>query len=153
MKSYPTDYLKYWRVIRFYMKSKHGLSQADLDIILFLYSEVYFDRSDFAKFAELVSWELGRFKRLWKEGWIEHFRKHTGRSRSIYQLSPKAKSVVLDIYRKLNGEEIPTSLSYNPMFLKNVKYTDKVYRTMILQMNAYYREQREKSRTKTTEED
>ncbi len=153
MKSYPTDYLKYWRVIRFYMKSKHGLSQADLDIILFLYSEVYFDRSDFAKFAELVSWELGRFKRLWKEGWIEHFRKHTGRSRSIYQLSQKAKNVVLDIYRKLNGEEIPTSLSYNPMFLKNVKYTDKVYRTMILQMNAYYREQREKSRTKTTEDD
>jgi hypothetical protein len=135
------------------MKSKHGLSQADLDIILFLYSEGYFGRIDFVKFAELVSWELDRFKRLWKYGWIEHFRKGTGRTRAIYQLSPKAKNVVLDIYRKLNGEEIPTSLSYNPMFLKNVKYTDKVYRTMILQMNAYNKQKRKEAYSKEAKED
>ena len=153
MKSYPLDYLKFWRVIRYYMKAKHGLSQADLDIILFLYSEGYFGRADFDKFAELVSWEVDRFKRLWKEGWIEHFRKGTGRTRAIYQLSYKSKNVVLDIYRKLNGEEIPTSLSYNPMFLKNVKYTDKVYRNMITQMNAYNKKKRKEAYAKTSEDD
>jgi hypothetical protein len=62
----------------------------------------------------------------------------------LYCLSDKAKKVVRDIYRKLEGEEIPTSLSYNPMFLKNVSYNDKVYRNMILEMNAYYRKEKEK---------
>lgn len=137
MKTPPNDYLKFWRVIRYYMKAKHGLSQADLDIILFLYSEGYFGQEQFDGFAELVSWEVGRFKRLQKDGWIEHFRKRRGKNRALYQLSFKATRVVLDIYRKLNGEEIPTSISANPMFLKNVSYNDKVYRNMILEMNAY----------------
>ena len=137
MKTPPNDYLKFWRVIRYYMKSKHNLSQADLDVILFLYSEGYFGQADFDKFAELVSWEVGRFKRLQKDGWIVHFRKRRGIHRALYQLSDKANRVVLDIYRKLNGEEIPTSISANPMFLRNVSYNDKVYRNMILEMNAY----------------
>lgn len=137
MKTPPNDYLKFWRVIRYYIKAKHGLSQADLDIILFLYSEGYFGQKQFEYFAELVSWEVGRFKRLQKDKWIEHFRKRRGKSRALYQLSYKATRVVLDIYRKLNGEEIPTSISANPMFLKNVSYNDKVYRNMILEMNAY----------------
>lgn len=153
MKSYPTDYLKYWRVIRYYMKAKHGLSQADLDIILFLYSEGYFGQLKFDEFNELVSWEVARFKRLRKEGWIETFRKRAGHTRAVYQLSYKANNLVLDIYRKLNGEEIPTSLSYNSMFLKNVQYSDKVYRNMIIQMNAYQREKRRLSRVKPNEDD
>ncbi len=117
MKTTPNDYLKFWRVIRYYMKAKHGLSQADLDIILFLYSEGYFGRETFDGFAELVSWEVGRFIRLQRAGWITYFRKRRGKSRALYQLSDKANRVVLDIYRKLNGEEIPTSMSANPMFL------------------------------------
>ena len=137
MKTPPNDYLKFWRVIRYYMKAKHNLSQADLDIILFLYSEGYFGQADFDKFAELVSWEVGRFVRLQKDGWIVHFRKRRGNIRALYQLSDKATRVVLDIYRKLNGEEIPTSISANPMFHRNVSYNDKVYRNMILEMNAY----------------
>ena len=137
MKTEPSDYLKFWRVIRYYMKSKHNLGQADLDIILFLYSESYFGKEKFDEFAELVSWEVGRFARLLKEGWIERFRRRGKDGRALYQLSFKANRLVLDIYKKLNGEEIPVSLSANSMFLKNVSYNDKVYRNMILQMNAY----------------
>jgi hypothetical protein len=144
MKSPPNDYLKFWRVIRFYMKAKHGLTTADLDIILFLYSEGYFGKSKFDEFAELVSWENDRFNRLHKEGWIETFRRKGTDGRALYQLSYKATRVVLDIYRKLSGEEIPTSITNNPMFRKNVTYNDKVYRNMVLEMNAYYREQKRK---------
>ena len=136
MKSHSTDYLKFWRVIRYYVKSKHKLSQADLDIILFLYSESYFGREKFDEFAELVSWDKQRFGRLLKEKWFEVFRMRA-KNRALYQLSDKAKRLVVDIYRKLNGEEIPVSNSYNSMFLKNVSYNDKVYRNMILEMNAY----------------
>ena len=41
------DYLKYWRVIRYFIKSKYGLTQEDLDMLLFLKSEDYFDRDKF----------------------------------------------------------------------------------------------------------
>ena len=47
------DYLKYWRVVRYFIKAKYNLSQADLDIILFLYSEKYFSKDDFVK-LELI---------------------------------------------------------------------------------------------------
>jgi hypothetical protein len=43
------------------------------------------------------------------------------------------------VYKRLSGEEIPTSL-FNPLFKKNVKYTDKVYRNMIKQMNETIRQ-------------
>lgn len=145
MKSTPSDYLKFWRVIRYYMKAKHELSQADLDILLFLYSEGYFGKEKFDYFSELVSWDKERFDSLLKRTWLERFRRRGPDGRALYCLSDKAKKVIRDIYRKLEGEEIPTSLSYNPMFLKNVSYNDKVYRNMILQMNAYYREQKQKN--------
>jgi hypothetical protein len=127
------------------MKAKHGLSQADLDTILFLYSESYFGKEKFDEFNELISWEVGRFERLRQEGWIEKFRTRSSSGRALYQLSYKAKNLVKDIYKKLNGEEIPVSLSSNPLFLKNVSYNDKVYRNMIIKMNAYQRENKYKS--------
>jgi len=148
MKSERDDYLKFWRVIRFYIKAKHGLTQADLDVILFLYSEKYFDRDKFDEFNELLSWDVNRFNRLLHDGWVSVFRKRTGKRKALYELSYKGTRLCLDIYRKLNGEEIPTSLSYNSMFLKNVSYSDKVYRNMIKSMNAYIKETNLQKRNK-----
>ena len=34
-----SNYLKYWRVIRYFIKSKYNLTQADLDILIFLFDE------------------------------------------------------------------------------------------------------------------
>ena len=56
MKSNRSDYLKYWRVIRQYVKVRYGLNQADLDMLLFLYSEKYFGKDKFQEFNELLSW-------------------------------------------------------------------------------------------------
>ena len=46
-----TDYLKYWRVIRYYVKAKYNISTGELDMLLFLYSEDYFSKD---KFKELL---------------------------------------------------------------------------------------------------
>ena len=116
-----SDYLKYWRVIRQFIKSKYGLTQSDLDMLLFLYTEEYFSKDKFQEFNELLSWEVARFDRLRHDNWIEMFRKNSG---------------------KHNGEEIPTSPSKNPMFKRNVKYSDKVYRNFIKEMNATIKQQR-----------
>ena len=139
------NYLKYWRVIRYFMKAKYGLTQGDLDMILFLKSEGYFDKDKFVEFDELLSWDEHRFDRLLRDGWIQVFRKRTSKAKAIYVLSYKAKRVCTSIYKKLSGEEIPTSQSANPMFAKNVKYTDKVYRNFILEMNAFIRQQRHRA--------
>ena len=50
-----SDYLKYWRVVRQFIKVKHNLTQADLDILLFLKSEQYFSKDKFKEFDELIS--------------------------------------------------------------------------------------------------
>ena len=99
------DYLKYWRVIRYFIKSKYGLTQEDLDMLLFLKSEDYFDRDKFMEFDELVSWNKNRFEKLRQDGWIEVFRKRLRERKALYQLSYKAQRMLTSIYKKLEGEE------------------------------------------------
>lgn len=142
MRKRNNDYLKYWRVVRQFVKIRYNLTQADLDVILFLYSEKYFGRDKFKEFNEILSWDRKRFERLLKEGWIEEFRKREKGKKALYQLSFKASRMVDMIYKKLNGEEISTSTASNPMFKRNVSYADKVYRNMIKEMNAATRQQR-----------
>lgn len=136
------DYLKYWRVIRQYIKVKYKLTQSDLDVLLFLNSEGYFNKDKFSEFDNVLSWDVGRFDKLLRDGWIEVFRKRHGKTKGLYTLSYKAKRVVTSIYKKLSGEEIPTSPSQNPIFLKNVSYSDKRYRNAIIAMNEFIRRQR-----------
>ena len=144
MKSNQEDYLKYWRVIRQFTKIKYGLTQADLDMIFFLYSEVYFDRDKFIEFDNLLGWDKNRFHRLINSGWIEVFRSPMtpGGRRAIYKLSSKSTAMVKSVYKKLNGEEIPVSQSQNKMFARNVSYTYKRYRAMIKEMNVVIKQQR-----------
>ena len=137
-----SDYLKYWRVIRQFIKAKYGLTQADLDMLLFLYTEDYFSKDKFQEFNELLSWDVTRFDRLRRDKWIEVFRRNMGKRKALYTLSYKTKRMIDSLYKKLNGEEIPTSPSKNPMFKRNVKYSDKVYRNFIKEMNASIRQQR-----------
>jgi hypothetical protein len=142
MKSNQLDYLKYWRVIRQFVKIKYGLNQADLDMLLFLYSEKYFDRGKFEEFDNLLGWDKQRFEKLRQADWIVVFRKRMGARKAIYQLSIKSNRMIQSIYRKLSGEEIPVSSANNKMFAKNVSYSDKVYRNMIIEMNKVIKQQR-----------
>jgi hypothetical protein len=139
MENQPNDYLKFWRVIRYYTCAKYKITPAELDMLLFLKSEEYFDTSKFEEYDEILPWDKRRLQKLMREGWIEVFRKHTCQRRAIYTLSLKCKRMLSTVYKRLSGEEIPTSL-FNPLFKKNVKYTDKVYRNMIKQMNETIRQ-------------
>ncbi len=141
MKLKVNDYLKYWRVIRYFIKSKYGLNTADLDMLLFLYSEDIFSKEKFDEFDNLLSWNEDRFNRLLRDGWIEVFRKEPKKFKTLYDLSYKSQRVISSIYKKLSGEEIPADKN-NRMFAKNVKYSDKVYRNMIIEMNKLRQQQR-----------
>ena len=141
MKLKVNDCLKYWRVIRYFIKSKYGLTTGDLDMLLFLYSEDIFSKEKFDEFDSLLSWNEARFDRLHRDGWIEVFRKRRKKHKTLYGVTFKTQRVISSVYKKLSGEEIPTSLNNNPIFAKNVKYSDKAYRKMILEMNHLRRQQ------------
>ena len=114
-------------------------------MLLFLYSEKYFDRGKFEEFDNLLGWDKQRFENLRQADWIVVFRKRMGARKAIYQLSIKSVRMIQSIYRKLSGEEIPVSSSNNKMFAKNVSYSDKVYRNMIIEMNKTIKQQRHHS--------
>jgi hypothetical protein len=139
------DYLKYWRVVRYYVKRKYNITQAELEMLLFLRSEKYFSKDNFDEFDELLSWSKNRFEKLRKEGWIDSFRKKDGKRRAMYQLSYKAQRMITSVYKKLEGEEIPESKSSNPLFLEGANYTDKVYRNYIKKLNKAIRQQQHPS--------
>ena len=41
------DYLKYWKVIRYFVKAKYNITQAELDMLLFPRTEKYFSKDRF----------------------------------------------------------------------------------------------------------
>tara|TARA_B100000780_G_scaffold252830_1_gene200153 strand:- start:215 stop:667 length:453 start_codon:yes stop_codon:yes gene_type:complete len=141
-KEPPSNYLKYWRVVRYFIQAKYKLTTAELEMMLFLYDEDYFSKDKFKEFDELLSWDVNRFDKLLQNGWISVFRKRSGKTKGLYEVSYKGRRMLSTMYKKLNGEEIPESPSVNPIFLKNVSYTDKVYRNMIIEMNLFIRQQR-----------
>lgn len=145
MRLPPNDYLKYWRVIRYFIKAKYKITTGELDVLLFLYSEKYFSKDKFNEFDELISWDVNRFDKLLRDGWVVVFRKRQGNKKALYEVSYKGRRMLGSMYKKLSGEEIPESPSVNPIFLKNVSYTDKVYRNMIIEMNKFIRQQRHPS--------
>ena len=139
------DYLKYWRVVRYYIRAKYGISTADLDVLLFLYSEEYFSKDKFNEFDELMAWDVNRFDRLLRDNWIVVFRKR-GKEKAMYEISYKGRRVLGEMYKKLNGEVISENRTVNPIFKKGASYQDKVYKNMIIEMNKFIRQQRRLSR-------
>ena len=136
MKSQKSDYLKYWKVIRQYIKTKYKVTQADIEMMLFLYNEPYFTKDKFNEFNSLFPWDKDRFDRLNQEGWIEGIKTFRVGRRLKYSLSYKASRMVDEIYRLIEGKEIPITEGANPMFKRNVRYTDKVYRNFIMNIRA-----------------
>ena len=129
------DFLKYWRVIRYWAKAKYKLSTPDLDMLFFLYSEQIFNKSQFKEYEQIMSWDVKRFSSLLKRDWIHVWRKRKGSETTLYEIKYKAKRVVNNIYKKLNGEEISESAQTNPLFRNDATYMDKVYRNMIKEIN------------------
>jgi DNA-binding MarR family transcriptional regulator len=131
-----SDYLKYWRVVRFYYTKKYKLRIEELELLLFLYSEQYFTKDKLREFNSICSWDKRRVDKMLEQGWIQIFRPNTNRRKRLYKLSVKAKQLVTSLYKRLEGDEIPTGPN-NQFFRKKVSYADHMYKNMILKMNEY----------------
>jgi hypothetical protein len=138
----PKDnWLKYFRVVRYYISKKYDLSLPNLEMLLFLYSEGLFSRSDFSEFEQIMSWDKKRFEKLRQDGWIIMWRKAKGSEPALYEISRKAKQIVSHMYKKLSGEESISENKYlNPIFSSDADYMDKVYRRAIKRLNQELRQ-------------
>jgi len=138
--------LKYWPVVRFFVKKKHKLSGADLEMILFLRGEGRFTNERFQYFNEIYPWQKNRFQSLMQRGWIHVFRKHNAHQKALYELSMKGHSLVTHIYKWLDGDlEISEQRQSNPLFGKDLNYAEKVQRNLIIKMNQENRANRPKN--------
>ena len=139
-RSEPTeDYLKFWRVVRYWAIKKYNLkSKDDLDMMLFLRGERFFSRKDFESYKKIFPFENHRFERLYREGWIVKVRTE-GKSdnrNAMYELSMKAKRMVKSIYNKLNNREhISENPKYNRLFRADALPYEKKYASVIKKMN------------------
>ena len=142
VKTPTNNYMKYYRIIRYFIKKKYNLSQADLEMLYFLHDEDYFSRDKFKEYNTVMTWDKNRFDRLVREGWIDKFRNHNNTRKALYQLTYKGINVVRSVYNKLEGQVMPTSEKGNPLFNGKQSTKDNAYKNMIIEMNAFIKQQR-----------
>jgi hypothetical protein len=120
--------LKHYRIIRRWACKTHGLTNADLELLIYFDCLDQFRKRDFEEGSLTYSWDNRRWNRLLKEGWIVKWRGYNGsdKSYSIYKISFKCKCLIQQIYRIMLGtEDIPMSVRRNPLMKKDM-YTAKV---------------------------
>src|SRR5210317_414184 len=123
---------KYYRLIRKWACKTYDITDADLELLIYLDCKDRFTRDDFINGTYTYAWDKRRWERLRRDGWIEVWR-HRNRTTikySIFQTSQKCKRLISRMYRIMLGEEdLPTS--ERSVFYKNKTYTDKVYNKAI----------------------
>ena len=124
--------LKYYRLTRKWACKTYGLTDADLELLIYLDCKKRFTRNEFIDGTYTMSWDKNRWEKLRREGWIEVWRKRnrTTIKYSVYKPSFQCSQLISRIYRILLGEEdLPTS--GRSIFFNNKSYTDKVYNKAI----------------------
>ena len=123
---------KYYRLVRKWACKTYNLTDADLELLIYLDCKERFTRKEFIDGAYTMSWDKQRWERLRSQGWIEvwRHRNRTSIKYSIFKTSFKCSQLISRIYRILLGQEdIPTS--ERNIFFNNKSYSDKVFNKAI----------------------
>ena len=129
--------LKHYRIIRKWACKNNNLTDADLEVLIYLDCMDLFSKHDFEEGVYSYSWDNRRWNRLLQNGWIEvwRHRNRTTQKYNIYKVSFKCKQLIIRMYRIMLGEDdIPTSSRRNKI-IKGNSYTDKVLTHAIYNVN------------------
>ena len=129
--------LKHYRIIRKWASKNNDLTDADLELLIYLDCVDLFTIKDFKMGSYSYSWDNRRWNKLIQNNWIVVWRNRnrTTQKYNIYKVSFKGKTLIQRIYRMLLGEEdIPTSYRRNKI-MKGETYMDKVLQTSIRNVN------------------
>ena len=129
--------LKHYRIIRKLAAKNNNITDADLELLIYLDCIDLFTKIDFKMGAYSYSWNNRRWNSLLKEGWIVVWRKRnmTTQKYHIYRVSFKGKQLINRMYKMMLGiEDIPTSERRN-VIMKGETYTNKVLKVSIDNVN------------------
>ena len=128
---------KHYRIIRKWACKNNDLTDADLEVLIYLDCMDLFSKHDFEQGVYSYSWDNRRWNRLIQNGWIVvwRHRNRTTQKYNIYKVSFKCKQLIMRMYRIMLGEDdIPTSARRNKL-IKGISYTDKVMTKAIHNVN------------------
>ena len=129
--------LKHYRIIRKWACKNNNLTDADLEVLIYLDCMDLFSKYDFEQGVYSYSWDNRRWSRLLKDGWIVvwRHRNRTTQKDNLYKVSFKCKQLIMRMYRIMLGQDdIPTSERRNKL-IKGNSYTDKVMTQAIYNVN------------------
>lgn len=129
--------LKHYRIIRKWACRNNDLTDAELELLIYLDCVDMFTIDDFKMGTYSFSWNNRRWNKLIQNEWIKVWRKRnrTTQKYNIYKVSFKGKQLISRIYRIMLGEEdIPTSERRNSI-MKGKTYMDKVLQTSVYNVN------------------
>jgi hypothetical protein len=129
--------LKHYRIIRKWACKNNNLTDAELELLIYLDCMDMFSKHDFEIGTYSYSWNNRRWNKLLQNGWIVVWRHNnrTTQKYNIYKVSFKCKQLIQRMYRIMLGEEdIPTSERRNKI-MKGKTYMDKVLQTSIYNVN------------------
>ena len=129
------NFLKDWRVVRYYIKRKYDISSTELELLLYLYDSDLFTKKEFITFANTINWQRSKFTDMCDAGYIKMWREKEGRESALYELTKKAKMICNQVYKKLTGEEVISEDPYQNSVFKGENFQDKIYRNLIKKMN------------------
>lgn len=104
------DYLKLFRIVRFWACDTYKMTLLEFEFCLFLYSEGLFKRERFRLFERSLSFSKSRLEEFLEKGIILKYGSGGGKTgRAIlFKLSPKYSNMCTDVYNLLNGDkELP----------------------------------------------
>lgn len=145
-KEYKNDFLKYFKVVRYWVRVKHNLNLNDLEMLLFLFSEGYFTLKTFKEYQSMFRWDKERLNKLIEGGWVHIWRKKAPGKVQLYEVTPHGRAVIQNFYRKLNGECISENKYRNPMFRDDAGFSDKIHRNYIIKLNNSIRQEQRLAR-------
>lgn len=129
--------LKHYRIIRKWACKNNDLTDAELELLIYLDCIGLFTKRDFEIGTYSYSWNNRRWAKLKQNDWIVVWRNRnrTTQKYNIYKVSFKGQQLISRIYRIMLGEEdIPTSVRRNKI-MKGDSYINKVLQTSINNVN------------------
>jgi predicted transcriptional regulator len=129
------NFMKYYKVIKYWAKRNYNLTEPDLEMLFFLHDERLFKQANFEEYNNIFSWDSRRFQRLMRNGMIHVWRKPMGNEARLYELTRTGKRLITRMYQMMLGNEpIPTSPRRNTIF-SSKRFSDKVYAMAINKFN------------------
>jgi hypothetical protein len=134
------DFMKNWTIVKKWILANYDITTPELELILFLYSEKLFTRTQFEEYSNFLTWDRMRLHKLIQKEYVYIWRKGVRHEQNLYEVSFKGKKMVSSMYKKLLGlEPIPESKRRNKVFLKKAPFAQKTLAIAIKNYNTKLR--------------